>query len=361
MIQTLDLQRLAAIGLSPLMLQHLARQDLPAETSASLMRVTEVQRDALQLHDGHQEWPARALPALLQTLAAQDDALAVGDWVLARRNAFGEWWADQRLPPLTQLARRLHDGRDKVSRAVIASNVDTALLLMGLDLDFNLRRLERYLAAVRVAGVSAVVVLTKADLRADAAARLREVQALLSADAAAVALDARDPAARRALQPWLGAGRTLVLLGSSGAGKSTLTNALIGHVVQDTGGTRRGDGRGRHTTTARSLHATPEGACIIDTPGLRTLRLDSESGDVDGAFDDIARLAPSCRFRDCRHDDEPGCAVRDAVAPERLRNYRKLLRETERDTQTALQRKAQLALWKQRSRQVRAVLRVKRG
>lgn len=362
MIQTLDLQRLAAIGLSPLMLQHLARQDLPAETSASLMRVTEVQRDALHLHDGGEEWPARALPALLQTLAAQDDALAVGDWVLARRNAFGQWWVEQRLPPLMQLARRQHDGRDKVSRAVIVSNVDTALLVMGLDLDFNLRRLERYLVAVRVAGVSAAVVLTKADLCADVAARMRELQPLLGADGAALAVDARDGAAvRQALQPWLGAGRTLVLLGSSGAGKSTLTNALLGQAVQDTGGTRSGDGRGRHTTTARSLHATPEGACIIDTPGLRTLRLDGESGDVESAFDDIARLAPQCRFRDCQHDDEPGCAVRDAVAPERLRNYRKLLRETQRDTQTALQRKAQVALWKQRSRQVRAVLRAKRG
>ncbi|MFT3822117.1 MAG: ribosome small subunit-dependent GTPase A [Rubrivivax sp.] len=361
MIRTLDLQRLAVIGLSPLMLQHLARHELPAETSASLMRVTEVQRDALHLHDSRQEWPARALPALLQALAAQDDALAVGDWVLAHRNAFGEWWAEARLPPLTQLARRLHDGRDKVSRAVIVSNVDTALLVMGLDLDFNLRRLERYLAAVRVAGVSAVVVLTKADLCADPAARAREVQALLPADSAVVALDARDPAVRQALQPWLGPGRTLVLLGSSGAGKSTLTNALIGQPVQDTGGTRSGDGRGRHTTTARSLHATPEGACIIDTPGLRTLRLDSESGDVESAFDDIARLAPSCRFRDCRHDDEPGCAVRDAVPPERLRNYRKLLREAQRDTLTALQRKAQVAQWKQRSRAAQAVARAKRG
>ena len=325
------------------------------------LRVTDVQRDALHLHDGEAEHPARVRPALLSALALQNDALAVGDWVLAAPDVHGQWWVHDRMPPFTRLARRLHDGRDKVTRTVIAANVDTALLVMGLDHDFNPRRLERYLALVRLADVSALVVLTKADLCEDVDARLAQVRPLLPPDVAVLALCATADEPSRALQPWLDEGRTLVLLGSSGAGKSTLTNALVGQAVQRTGGTRVGDGRGRHTTTSRTLHLVPGGACIVDTPGLRTLRLDGESGDVAGAFDDIARLAPACRFRDCGQEGEPGCAVRDAVAPERLRNYRKLLREAQRDTLTALQRREQLAVWKQRSRSAREVGRHKRG
>lgn len=347
MINTERLPLLRRIGLGAQMLQRLASVDDPG---AQPLRVTEVQRDALHVHDGEHERPARALPALLTELAARGEGLAVGDWVLARPNVHGQWWVHHRLDPVTCLARRLHDRRDKVTRTVIVSNVDTALLVMGLDLDFNPRRLERYLALVRLAGLSAVVVLTKADHCPDVPARLRAVQPLLPADTVAVAVDATSEAPRVVLAPWLEPGATLVVLGSSGAGKSTLTNALLGASVQLTGGTRLGDGRGRHTTTARSLHLSPDGACIVDTPGLRTLRLDGESGDVVGAFDDIARLAAQCRFRDCTHDGEPGCAVRGAVPPERLRNYRKLLREARRDSMSALERKAVVAVWKQRSK-----------
>ena len=360
MIDSLDASPLRHIGLSAAVLQSLARLD-GADPDARLMRVTEVQRDALHLHDGEREYPGRALPALLQALAAQADALAVGDWVLATRNVHGQWWAGHRLLPVTQIARRLHDGRDKVTRTVIVSNVDTALLVMGLDHDFNVRRLERYLALARLAGVSAVVVLTKADLCPDPAARLRSVQALLPADTVAVALNALGDEPRRQLQPWLCAGSTLVVLGSSGAGKSTLTNALLDVPVQLTGAARLGDGRGRHTTTARSLHVTPEGACIVDTPGLRTLRLDADSGEVAAVFEDISRLALHCRFRDCQHDGEPGCAVLGAVPAERVRNFHKLQREAGRDAMTALQRKAQVAQWKQRGRLAKVVSRAKRG
>ncbi len=364
MIDSASFQRLQAIGLTPLLAQQLvlsAPAAAPDDPPATLMRVTEVQRESLMLHDGADEHWARALPALTQGLLAAHDGLAVGDWVLARRNDFGEWWAHARLPPRTQIARRLHDGRDKVTRVVIVSNVDTALLVMGLDMDFSLRRLERYLALVRLAGVAAVVVLTKADLCPHADERLREVQALVPADVAVVALNACSDTPRMQLAPWLQRGQTLVLLGSSGVGKSTLTNALLGAAVQDTGGTRRGDGRGRHTTTSRSLHCAAGGACIIDTPGLRTLRLDGEAGDVAGVFDDIATLSLQCRFRDCRHVDEPGCAVREGVAPERLRSFQKLLREAQRDTMSALQRKEVVAQWKARGRAARANINAKRG
>lgn len=353
------LERLRGIGLAAAHLQSLAVT--PAHDDATLLRVVEVQRDALTLHDGTGEHPARALPALLAELAAQADALAVGDWVLATRNAHGQWWVQQRLPPLTQLARRLHDGRDKVTRTVIVSNVDTALIVMGLDMDYNLRRLERYLALVRLAGIGTVVVLTKSDLCDDPTARAAEVAALLPPDAAVVTVNALQAGAAEALAPWLTAGRTLVLLGASGTGKSTLTNALVGDALQLTGGTRSGDGRGRHTTTARTLHRTPHGACIIDTPGLRTLRLDSEAGDVQAVFDDIAQLSMSCRFRDCRHHDEPGCAVRGTVDDARLRNFHKLLREARRDSLTVLEQRAQQAAWRARGRAGTARARAKRA
>ncbi len=349
MIDNLDFARLRAIGLAPALLSSIA--DLPAtDTPQRLMRVVEVQRDSVVGHDGDAEHRARTLPALRNQLADAGDALAVGDWVLAERNVFAEWWLVQRAPPANQIARRLHDGRDKVTRAVIVANVDTALLVMGLDHDFNPRRLERYLAFVRLAQVGAVVVLTKADLCADVAAREREVQAILPADVACVAVTATQPAAADALAPWLGAGLTLVLVGSSGAGKSTLTNTLIGAAAQDTGGTRRGDGRGRHTTTARTLFTTPHGACIIDTPGLRTLRLDGDPDAVAAAFDDVAALAEQCRFRDCRHQDEPGCAVRDVLPTARLKNFHKLQREARRDQMSTLERKALVATWKARSK-----------
>ena len=365
MIDSSVFHRLRGIGLAPALLQHWALQAPASETqnNATLMRVTEVQREGLRQHDGVSEQPARLLPALRTRLADEADAIAVGDWVLAERNGFGEWWAHQRLPPLNQLARRLHDGRDKVARVVIVSNVDTALLVMGLDHDFNLRRLERYVALVRTAGVAGVVVLTKKDLvaQAQAQAQTQAVRAMLPPDVPVLAVNALGDEPRGQLAPWLQPAQTLVLLGSSGAGKSTLTNALLGAAVQDTGASREGDNRGRHTTTTRTLHTTAEGSCIIDTPGLRTLRLDGDAAELGAAFDDITRLAPLCRFRDCQHEAEPGCAVLDAVSAERLRNYRKLLREARRDTLTALQRKGQLQQWKARSRGVRERLQNKRG
>ena len=362
MIESSLLQRLRGIGFAPPLLQSLA-QAAPAEADIdelAPLRVVEVQREGLVLHDGQAEHSARLYPALRASLATAGDAIACGDWVLAKRNTFGEWWVHTRLPPLNQLARRLHDGRDKVERVVIVSNVDTALLVMGLDHDFNLRRLERYVALVRMAGVAAVVVLTKRDVAADAPARLQQVQAVLPADVLAVAVNALGDEPREQLAPWLLPGQTLVLLGSSGAGKSTLTNALMGSLVQSTGPNRAGDSHGRHTTTARSLHTTPMGACIIDTPGLRTLRLDGDAGALDAAFDDILRLAPLCRFRDCQHEAEPGCAVREGVTADRLRNYQKLQREARRDTLTALERKVQVQQWKARSRAGRARLESKR-
>lgn len=348
MISDQQAAALAAVGLTPAMRRHI--DELPSPAAAPFVcRVVELQRDALTLHDGRGAWPARALPTLLQ--APAHDGLTVGDWVHAARDAHGGWWAHARVPPLSQLARRQHDERAKSTRAAIVSNVDTALLVMGLDQDFNLRRLERYLALARLSAVEPVVVLTKADLCEPrfAERRLHEVCALLPPDVDALAIDATGDEPRAALARWTGPGRTLVLLGSSGTGKSTLTNALLGQARQATGAARDGDGCGRHTTSVRSLHCLSDGACIIDTPGLRTLRLDADAQALAAVFDDIAGGALRCRFRDCRHLGEPGCAVRGSVAPERLRNFHKLQRELQRDAMSALQRRAERQSWKRQA------------
>ncbi len=353
-------KRLRRWGLKPVQMQAAAAA-MAADPACRLLRVTQVQREGLVVHDGLDEGPARQLPALRHALEAQADAIACGDWVLARDDGHGTWWAHERLPPLSQLARRLHDGRDKVERVVIVSNVDTALLVMGLDADFSPRRLERFVALARLAGVEPVVVLTKADVCADTALRTRQVAELVGPTVPVRALDGRSPDAAALLAPWLAEGQTVVLVGSSGAGKSTLTNTLAGQEVADTGGQRKGDGRGRHTTTVRTLHGTPQGACLIDTPGLRTLRLDGDAQALDSVFDDIAMLAAQCRFRDCRHEGEPGCAVREAVPAARLKNFHKLQREARRDQVTALERKAEVAQWKARARHARVRMAAKRG
>jgi len=241
---------------------------------------------------------------------------------------------------------------------------------MGLDDDFNPRRLERYLALVQsteahAAPIVPVVVLTKADVVAATPGRLAHcLEALRGRVPAAIdlfAVDATDAYTVRQLRPYLGAGQTLVALGSSGAGKSTLTNTLLGRSVQDTGAVREHDGRGKHTTTARSLHRLPGGACMIDTPGLRALRPDVDEATLATTFADIGTHAARCRFRDCRHLDEPGCAVREHVGADRVRNYHKLLREARRDTMSVLERQQQVAIWKARGRAGRERLKAKRA
>jgi ribosome biogenesis GTPase / thiamine phosphate phosphatase len=357
----IDFERLRSIGMTPALCQHLlaVAADDDADAAQCLMRVAEVHRETVMLHDGDAERSARTLPRVQRELAAAGTGLAVGDWVLARVDEHGAWWVQRRLPPLTHVSRRDADGR----RHPVVSNADTALLVMGLDDDFNLRRLERYLALVNASELTPVIVLTKAD-----AATLRAIESAcdglrgrLVASLPVVIADARSPDAAALLAPWLGAGQTLVMLGSSGAGKSTLTNTLIGAPVQDTGAVREHDSRGKHTTTARSLHRLPGGACVIDTPGLRALRPDADEVALAQSFGDIEGLAQGCRFRDCRHGDEPGCAVREGVAPDRLRNYHKLLREARRDTMTVLERQQQVAQWKARGRAGHARVKAKRA
>jgi ribosome biogenesis GTPase len=346
MFEPIDFDYLRAIGLTPAIVTRLAQLATSPDGSdhppgACIARITETQRDSLTLHDGRHERPARALPRVVQALQAHASQLTVGDWVLARPDEHADLWITAVAPPITQIARRANDGR----RQPLASNVDTALLVMGLDADYNPRRMERYLAMVRACDVVPVVVLTKADVAPGARERYTEVCRRLPATVPVLAVNGLSAEARTAIAPWLHEGQTLVMLGSSGAGKSTLTNTLAG-AGQLTGGVRRGDGRGRHTTTARSLHLCPQGACIIDTPGLRTWRPDADAETLAGTFEDVTALSLQCRFRDCRHEGEPGCAVRQQVDGDRLSNYHKLLRDAQRGEATPLERIALRQKWK---------------
>jgi ribosome biogenesis GTPase len=356
----LDVERLRSVGLTPAQAQALLSLDAGDAGVEPLraMRVIEVHRETLRVHDGDADRVARLHPSLARALDDAGTAIAVGDWVAVLADRHRDAWVRALAPRLNHLARRDADGRSHP----VVSNVDTALITMGLDDDFNPRRLERFLSLVQGCGVWPVIVLTKADCvsAATLALRLDELEARLPRGVDVHAVDGRDRTAADALAPYLGVGQTLVAIGSSGAGKSTLTNTLLGQAVQDTGAVREHDSRGKHTTTSRSLHRLPGGACVIDTPGLRTLRPDVGEDALAATFGDIASLAGTCRFRNCTHHDEPGCAVREGVDRDRLANYHKLIREARRDTLTPLDRRRQLSQWKTLSKAVRARMRGKR-
>lgn len=264
--------------------------------------------------------------------------LTVGDWLLLDADH-----AFVRALDRVSLFSRKGAG-SAARRQLIAANVDTVFIVSSLNHNFRLNRIERYLSLAHEAGVEPVVVLTRADDCADPASYRAEVQAL-DAMMMVQAVNALDPASVESLRSCCGHGQTVALLGSSGVGKSTLINTLLGSSETATGAIRDADSKGRHTTTARSLHHLPDGGLLLDTPGMRELQLaDCEDG-VAAVFADIEELASRCRFSDCEHRSEPGCAVREAIAsdeldPRRLANYDKLMREQRLNAATLAERRA---------------------
>ncbi|MDO3384395.1 ribosome small subunit-dependent GTPase A [Gilvimarinus sp. SDUM040013] len=277
-------------------------------------------------------------------LATDMPAITVGDWLLLKQGRF------QRLLDRSSVFTRKAPGR-KAQEQLLAANVDTAFIVCSLNDDFNLNRIERYLTLCHDAGAEPVVVLTKQDLCMDADEKRQQIQQL-DPLLCVETVNGLDPDSAAQLQPWCRAGQTIVLLGSSGAGKSTLTNTLLNKQEQVTGGIREADDKGRHTTTGRTLLSMAGGALLIDTPGLRELQLAVDDEAIAATFSDITKLADHCRFSDCQHNNEPGCAVLKALEcgdldERRYRSFVKLSREQSRNQASLAERhKADRALGK---------------
>ncbi|MFH1279064.1 MAG: ribosome small subunit-dependent GTPase A [Candidatus Eisenbacteria bacterium] len=266
---------------------------------------------------GHRAGPGAGLPA-------------VGDWVVLRLLEGEPKGTIESILSRTSVFSRKSAGRT-TREQLVAANVDTLFLVTGLDGDFNVRRIERYLTLGWESGAEPVVILNKADLRGDAEECADSVRAI-APNGAVIAVSALDGRGFDDLGPWLGPGRTVALLGSSGAGKSSIINRLAGEDVARTAEVREADSRGRHTTTHREMIVLPSGAILVDSPGMREIQLWGSEKGLASAFGDVESLAGECRFRDCAHGSEPGCAVRAAVASgglseARLDSYLRLRRE----------------------------------
>jgi len=343
---------LAELGWHPVFMQQLSLDDLEQGRAA---RVAAVHRDRLIVLTETGEQPLDLTGQWLK--AAPDERPTVGDWL---------WWYDDSERPMRLLERqslvkRTASGSNPRPQ-LIAANLDTMFVVSSCNADFNPSRLERYLALAFSAGVDPVLVLTKADRCDDPEAYRQRAQSIRS-DVPVVVLNALDEGIREALAPWLSAGQTLAFVGSSGVGKSTLANTLMGRESQATQSIREDDAKGRHTTTSRQLVRLPGGAWVMDTPGMRELRLGDATDGVHRLFDDLDELASQCRFNDCHHQGDDGCALEAAVEagelePRRLQSYLKLLRETERASQTTWQQREK---WKSFGKMARRVQREKQA
>lgn len=292
------------------------------------VRVTEVHRSGL-----------RVLGENIDMMVPPRADATVGDWLLLDTGLPSA----SRLMDRKSLIKRRAAGHDR-SVQLIAANIDTAFIVTSCNLDFNVARLERYIALAFDAGVTPVVLLTKADLCQDPSSYVAEAEAI-SRDVAVLTLNAKSDEPKTKLAPWCKPGQTIAFLGSSGVGKSTLTNALSVTEVAATQAIREDDAKGRHTTSHRQLHILPNGCAVLDTPGVRELQLtDAEEG-VAEVFSDLDELSLECRFNNCTHVSEPGCAVQAAlkrgdIDQPRLARWRKLVAEDQHNTASIAQRRS---------------------
>mgnify|MGYP001628252393 FL=1 len=301
---------------------HFARQLTEADAALTPARVAEVHRDRLVVFTPNGQHDLHPRDA--------SGAYAVGDWIVTDGVS-----AVRRLEPLTDLSRRA--AGPGVAAQRIAANLDTIGIVTSCNDDFNVPRLERYLALISATGCLPLVILTKADTSDAPEDYVRRAQRL-SPLVTAMAVNARDPEDARRLEPWCVGAQTLALVGSSGVGKTTLRNALTGEDAA-TRDIREDDARGRHTTTFRALRPTLAGGWLIDTPGMRELQLTDAAEGIGAVFDDLEDLATNCRFSNCGHQSEPGCAIKAAVESgevdaDRVERWQKLLREDRHNSET---------------------------
>jgi ribosome biogenesis GTPase len=299
---------------------------------------------ALVLYTAAGETQAETTGRLRYLARGTEDLPAVGDWVAIKRTQDeGHAKVHEILPRRSKFSRRA--AGSETAEQIVAANVDTVFLVTGLDNDYNPRRVERYLIMAWESGAEPVVVLNKADLVEEVEELRRDIERV-APGVQVLALSAKRGVGVEQLLPYIGRGRTVALMGSSGVGKSTIVNRLLGGEVQRTAEVRLSDARGKHTTTHRELFVLPGGGLVLDTPGMRELQLLVSERGFRETFDDIEVLAAECRFSDCRHEGEPGCAVRAALESggldaERYANYRKMEAEMRHAATLVDQRKAQ--------------------
>jgi ribosome biogenesis GTPase len=349
---------LTEFGWSAAFAEHLQRlypQSYPGRVSAEY-------RSAYRLLSERGECLAEIDGKLRFAASCRRDFPAVGDWVAFTSRDAERATIHGVLPRRSCIVRRAAGSAN--DEQVLAANVDTLFLVSALNGEFNLRRIERYVALALASDARPVIVLNKADLCRALPERLAELKALERSVPVHVTSAAYDDTG--SLGAYLTAGSTIALLGSSGVGKSTLANVLAGSAVWSTGAIRAGDDRGKHTTTARSLLKLASGALLIDTPGLRELQLLADEEALDETFADVVDLARRCRFSDCGHNSEPGCAVRPAIGvtldEARWRNYCKLQREAafvERKSDVQV-RNAEKQRWKKLTRAAEERMKFKR-